>query len=68
MYYYLEDFILTLLHFFFWFDLFLHARAEIQKYFCSFLVLKKTLKSPFEIIWPLGYPISAKDFSIFKFP
>ena len=31
----------------------LEARAEIQKYFRSFLVQMKTLKSPFEINWPL---------------
>ena len=29
----LEDFILTLLHYFFWFDLFLEARAEILEIF-----------------------------------
>jgi hypothetical protein len=28
-------------------------RAEIEKYFCLFLVQTKTAKSPFEIYWPL---------------
>ena len=31
----------------------LEARAEIQKYFCSFLVQKKSLDFAFEINWPL---------------
>ena len=33
----------------------LEARAEIQKYFRSFLVQMKTLKFAFEIYWPLLY-------------
>ena len=40
----------------FWFDLFSRGRAEIQKYFRSFLVQMKTSKSHSEINWPLkGY-------------
>ena len=38
---------------FFWFDFFLEARAEIQKYFRSFFGAMKTLKFDFEIYWPL---------------
>ena len=31
----------------------LEARAEIEKYFCSFFVQMKTSKSAFEINWPI---------------
>ena len=40
---------------FFWFDLFLEARAEMQKYFGSFFGANENLKSPFEINWPLPH-------------
>ena len=39
--------------YFFWFDLVLEARAEIQKYFRLFFGANKNFKSPFEINWPL---------------
>ena len=38
---------------FFWFDLFLEARAEILKKIVGFLVQTMTPKSPFEINWPV---------------
>ena len=36
----------------------LEAKAEIQKYFCSFLVEIKTSKSHSEINWPLAAGVS----------
>ena len=40
---------------FFWFDLFLEARAEIlEKILLFFLEDLKTPKEHFKIIWPLG--------------
>ena len=44
-----------------WFDLFLLARPEVQTIFVHFLVQMKTLKSPFEINWPLA---KMKKFSL----
>ena len=38
---------------FFWFDLFLEARAEILKKILGILVQMMTLKGHFEINWPL---------------
>ena len=38
---------------FFWFDLFLEARAEILKKIVGFLVETMTPKEHFEINWPL---------------
>jgi hypothetical protein len=38
---------------FFWFDLFLEARAEIQKYFHSFFGANENFKNSIEINWPL---------------
>ena len=46
----MEDFILTLLRLFFWFDLFLEVRAEIlETNFVRFLEDLKTQKGHFEI-------------------
>ena len=48
----------------FWFNLFLEARVEIQKYFRSFFVHMKTLKSPFEINWHLAIAKAFARFTI----
>ena len=42
---------------FLWFDSLFEARAEVQKYFWSFLVQMKTLRFAFEIYCPLGKDI-----------
>ena len=49
-----EDFILTLLRYFFWFDLFLEARAEIlEKNLLVFWKILRHKMDNFEIDWPL---------------
>ena len=39
------------------------ARAEIQKYFCCFLVQMKSLEFAFEINWPLVTHLNKNPFS-----
>ena len=52
----MEDFILTLLHYFFDLTPFYRLGQKYKNIFVHLLVQMKTLKSPFEINWPLTKP------------
>ena len=49
----MEDFILTLLHYFFDLTSFYRLGQKYKNIFIRFLVQMKTLKFAFEIYWPL---------------
>ena len=67
-YHKLEDFISTLLHYFFDLTSFYMLGQKYENVFVRFLVQMKTLKSPFEINWPLDLPILHRLQSIFFMP